>query len=282
MSDWSREEVEVIVTDYFAMLGADLARTPYNKTAHRRGLADRVRNRSEASIEFKHGNISAILIELGFPYIPGYKPRSNYQALLFDVVAERLWANRQLQELAATDADRPSSTPSVLDPLSILVDPPAAGRPERSLGERSSVRPVAFVDYLEREARNRSLGEAGEHFVIGYERIRLIRSGHEALAARIEHVSRVKGDAEGFDIRSYENDGKERLIEVKTTKYGQETPFFVSRNELAVSERRRDCYHVYRLFRFREAPRMFVLGGAISSTCTLDASTYVASVRAVL
>lgn len=67
---------------------------------------------------------------------------------------------------------------------------------------------------------------------------------------------------------------------MKTTKYGQETPFFVSRNELAVSESRLERYHLYRLFRFKVAPRMFILDGALSRTCALQAATYMAVARA--
>jgi hypothetical protein len=76
--DWSREEVEATVADYFAMLVAELAGVPYNKAAHRRSLLKVLMHRTEQSVEFKHANISAVLIELGFPYISGYKPRSNY------------------------------------------------------------------------------------------------------------------------------------------------------------------------------------------------------------
>jgi len=149
----------------------------------------------------------------------------------------------------------------------------------RAAAEGRVRRPVFAVNYLEREARNRSLGSADEEFVINYERARLIHSGGEWLAGKIEHTSRVREDAEGFDILSFEESGEERLIEVKTTKYGQETPFFVSRNELAVSESRLDRYHLYRLFRFKVAPQLFILEGALSKSCTLAAATYMASVR---
>jgi len=84
--DWSRQEVEATVEDYFAMLHAELRAEPFNKTQHRRHLASLLRARSDGAIERKHQNISAVLIELGFPYIQGYKPLSNYQQLLFDVV----------------------------------------------------------------------------------------------------------------------------------------------------------------------------------------------------
>jgi Domain of unknown function (DUF3883) len=135
------------------------------------------------------------------------------------------------------------------------------------------------TNYIEREARNRSLGGAGEEFIINYERARLILAGREALAARIEHTSQVRGDHEGYDILSFEEDGAERLIEVKTTKYGSETPFFVTRNEVATSERNAALYQVYRLFSFREAPRLYTLPGAIPRSCKLAAATFLALPR---
>jgi hypothetical protein len=131
-TDWSRLEVEATVADHFAMLAKELSGVPYNKTAHRRQLSTLLENRSEQSIEFKHANISAVLIELGFQYIAGYKPRSNYQRLLYDVIAERLPSNSQLLNIAAADADQPVALPEVDDILSILTDPPAPSEPRRT------------------------------------------------------------------------------------------------------------------------------------------------------
>ena len=79
--DWSRVEVEAIVADYLYMLTLELAGQSYNKTKHRENLAQKLQGRSAPSIEFKHSNISAAMVDLGFPYICRYKPRSNYQAL---------------------------------------------------------------------------------------------------------------------------------------------------------------------------------------------------------
>ena len=231
------------------------------------------------SIEFKHANISAVLIDLGFQYIPGYKPRSNYQGLLYEVVARRLQTNRGLLELGAADADLSIVAPKVDDILSILTDPPAPPEGQRIASEGGVHRPVFSVNYLEREARNQALGAAGEEFVINFERARLIHAGKGGLADRIEHTSRLKGDGAGFDILSFENSGAERIIEVKTTKYGRDTPFFVSRNEVAISEARSMQYHVYRLFMFRVAPQMFVVDGALSKTCRLSATTFMATIE---
>ena len=68
--DWRREEVELIVADYLSMLLQELAGQPYNKTAHRRLLRQRLPARSDGSIEFKHANISAVMLEMGYPQHP--------------------------------------------------------------------------------------------------------------------------------------------------------------------------------------------------------------------
>src|SRR5262245_54005637 len=89
-ADWTRDEVEVIVADYFDMLRAELSGDSVNKLEHNRNLQKQL-GRSKGSIEFKHANISAALLNIGdLPYIDGYKPRSNYQQLLEQVILERL------------------------------------------------------------------------------------------------------------------------------------------------------------------------------------------------
>lgn len=276
-TDWSRTEVEAIVDDYLSMLAAELAGTPYNKTAHRQALRPLLRDRSDASIEFKHANISAALLEAGFPYINGYKPRFNYQTLLAEVLAERLDKNPALFTLAAADADRPIIVPEVEDILAALTERPQP-RAEPHKATEPSIPTIRLpTNYIEREARNRSLGDAGELFVMNFERARLTHAGKESLAAKIEHTAKVRGDHAGYDILSFEVSGAERLIEVKTTKYGVDTPFFVTRNEVATSERHAPQYQLYRLFAFREAPRLYTLPGAINQTCRLSAATFLAA-----
>lgn len=277
--EWSRGEVEAIVDDYLNMLASELAGVPYNKAAHRRALLPLLSGRTEQSIEFKHANVSAALRDAGFPYIPGYKPRSNYQALLAEVLAERMAGAAQLQEIAAADADRPMVVPEVDDILAVLTAAPKSTGDRYKVAEPSRPSIRLTTDYVEREARNRSLGAAGEQFVLNYERARLIHAGRESLAARIEHTSRVRGDHEGYDILSFDATGAERLIEVKTTKHGAETPFFVTRNEVSVSERHASLYHLYRLYGFRQTPKLYTLPGAVSRSCLLSAASFLAMPR---
>lgn len=155
---WSRVEVEATVADYFEMLAAELAGTTYSKTEHRRALARKLHNRSDGSIEFKHCNISAALIELGFPYISGYKRRDNYQALLYDVVADRLQEDRHLLDLAAQDVELPVRLPTVDDILKSLIKPPKREERVYHAADRMRSVPRLNVNYLEREAHNRTSG----------------------------------------------------------------------------------------------------------------------------
>ena len=275
---WSREEVELTVKEYLEMLMAELSGAPFNKTEHRRRLLPLLNNRSESSVEKKHQNISAILIELGFQYISGYKPLSNYQKLLYEVVSDRVLENRQLISLAAKDAELLITVPTVEGILEVLTQPPRSKLHHHHIKQyRPSYLPRP-INYLEREAHFRVLGLAGEEFIINYERARLIENNCGRLASKIEHVAISRGDTEGFDILSYETTGKERLIEVKTTKYGNYTPFFISRNELQVSCEKPDQYHLYRVYEFREQPKLFTLKGALSETCRLDPTSYIAEV----
>lgn len=274
--DWSREEVEAIVADYLQMLTMELAGQSYSKAEYRKRLQAKLSARSEASIEFKHGNISAAMIALGFPYIRGYKPRSNYQALLAAVVEDQIRGKATLDQLALAAVQQPAVAPLQADFTKVKTDPP-----KRQLQVSEPLHPLQFKaskrDYLGREAQNRSLGLAGEEFVVQFEHWRLVAMGQPRLADRVEHVSQSKGDGLGYDVLSFEPDGKERLIEVKTTTFGRDTPFFVTRGELALSKGAQDQFHLYRLFEFRKAPRLFDLPGALDSHCQLDPVTYRAS-----
>jgi hypothetical protein len=80
--DWSRDEVDLIVADYFMMLSAELAGEPYNKSDLNRDLRPLLNGRTKSSVEFKHQNISAVLVGMGLPYIDGYKPARNYSQTL--------------------------------------------------------------------------------------------------------------------------------------------------------------------------------------------------------
>ena len=279
--NWSRAEVEATVADYFDMLEDELRGREYNKSAHRRRLAGLLDGRSDGAIERKHQNISAVLIELGFVYLAGYKPLRNYQHLLFEVVSDRLAQSRAVEDLVRAQVLEPAPMPTVEDILATLVEAPARDPEQNGYGsvtlrERPTVR--KGIDYLALEASNRSLGSAGEEFVVRFEAARLERAGASRLASKVERVSTTRGDGLGFDVLSFEATGRERLIEVKTTAYGASTPFFVTRNEIDASHDAGAQFHLYRPFNFRRQPRLFSKQGPIEQAFRLEPSQFKATI----
>lgn len=277
--DWTREEVEAIVADYFHMLTLELSGQDYNKSQHRRTLQEKLRDRSEGSIEQKHQNISAVLQELSAPTISGYKGLPNYQQLLFDVVQERLIRDRAFDDSALAAAEQPAIAPLATPDLVVFDDAPSIEHAVRDMRapDQSARKRVPIVrDYLAREANNRSLGLAGEKFIVEFEQRRLFSAGLKHLSEKVDHVAFSKGDGLGFDVLSFDLDGRERFIEVKTTSFGKQTPFYVSRGEVGFSQEKGEQFHLYRVFEFRRSPKVFDLMGAVGSNCLLDPVSYLA------
>lgn len=88
-------------------------------------------------------------------------------------------------------------------------------------------------------------GRLGEEFALQYERNRLRRLGKYALATKVKWVSRESA-CEGYDILSFEADGRKRLIEVKTTS-GRGRVVEISANEWKVAEKFRSRYFIYNI-----------------------------------
>jgi len=82
------------------------------------------------------------------------------------------------------------------------------------------------------------------------------------------------GDGAGYDIESFEPDGRPRLIEVKTTNGWERTPFDISRNELAMADRRRSDWRLLRLWNFSREPQAFELHPPLDAHVLLTATSF--------
>jgi len=274
--DWSRLEVEACVADYLHMLELELNGQQFNKSARIHALMQKLDGRSKASVEYKFRNISAVMQELQWPTVSGYKALENYQLLLLEVVEAQLRHRPALQIAAEHAVTRPAAVAETAVDEEAWVPKPKPKHLKEAPPQYAPRFSPARRDYLARESHNRSLGRAGELFVMELEAQRLHAAGRKVLAERVEQVSETQGDGLGFDVLSFDTDGRERLIEVKTTAFGELTPFFVSRNELARSNADAERYQLYRVFDFRKRPRLFNLPGAIEAHCRLDATTFLA------
>src|SRR4051812_45320100 len=255
--DWTDGENDAIVADYFAMLADDVAHRPYNKALHNRMLQTAI-DRTHGSIEYKHRNISAVLKGLGEDWIPGYKPAFNIQTSLTDAVAR--WLDRHPEWLASVSRRSPDAGPAAREETILWIGPPPTlsnAPPPDELEQMTAI--ARKYDIAERDARNRALGRAGEERVLAHERTSLLAAGRTDLAERVRWVSHVDGDGAGYDILSFDTYGSDRLIEVKTTNGWERTPFHITRNEMAVAEKRRGDWRLVLLWNFVGEPKAFEL-----------------------
>lgn len=274
---WSDEENSILVSAYLDMLRSELEDQPFVKADVNRQL-QAVLDRGRGSIEFKLANVSAVLRDMSFPFVNGYKPYPNIQASLRDRVREEILQRQDLTDLAFTALTSPIAdvSPTVRWEEGA---PPSVGLGDRVGGPGQR---VGRWDFVELDATNRALGAAGERAVLIRERAALVRAGARDLAARVEHVSQTVGDGLGFDIRSFELDGSDKLIEVKTTRLGSHWPMVISRNEVEVSAAEGDRYHLYRLHDFRpESVKFYALRGDLRDACDLRPESYQALPSAV-
>lgn len=112
-----------------------------------------------------------------------------------------------------------------------------------------------------------------------HERATLQAAGRVDLARKVRWVSQEDGDGAGYDIASFAQDGRPRLIEVKTTNGWERTPFHITRNELAVADERRSEWCLFRLWNFAREPRAFELYPPLEAHVSLTATTFQASLR---
>ena len=266
---WQDDELDLIVADYFAMLSAELSGKAYVKSRHSAALMATI-GRSHRSVEFKHQNISVALDELGMPWIPGYKPKLNYQNAIFDAIERYLNGHPSTLQ----PAPKPQTAPPVSS--EIFVTPPELTAARKRIPVRLR-QLVAKFDPVERDFRNRSLGKAGESFVVDLERKRLKEANRADLARKVRWTAVEDGDGFGYDVSSFNLGGHPQFIEVKTTNGSCRTPFFLTRNECDVAMQRPKEWQIYRVHLFATDPRIFTIAPPLEATVKLSPETWRAS-----
>ncbi len=169
-SDWSLRECEITADAYFKCLEAKLAGRSFNRQAVIRQVASQI-DRSEGAIDYKFQNIDAILYEAEQPRL-GRAVASGYQRLLQYVVLDPL-ANRVI-DLFDTTAVALDAQPTG----DVIVPAPSISVNRDNDAPQRAVK----IDFALREAKNRSIGLAGEEFVVQVERKRLTDQGRADLA----------------------------------------------------------------------------------------------------
>jgi len=263
--------VATVVEAYFSLLQLDISGQSFNKSAHYRSLAE-ITGRSPKSIERKFQNISAILDLLGHPWITGLAPLANFQQALAREVEQRL---------PSFDIQLDNSTTKIglEESRAIFIEQAPNLEPQPEVVPDYMERLARKFDPVLRDSRNRTLGMAGEMLALKNERERLITLGRPNLAEKIQWVSDEQGDGAGYDILSYEPDGKERFVEVKTTNGHSRTPFFITKNELGFAKETGEQYVIFRLFDFARMPRAYEMSPPFDEKIKLEPQLLKASFR---
>lgn len=279
--DWSQSEVDATVAAYFDMLMAEAKQEKYNKSERNAVLRTALQDRTKASVELKHQNISAVLHEMDLPFIDGYKPRGNIQLLLRKTVARYIADHPGL--LGQTiDAMEEVKMPASRTFHAVVVSAPTIEPVSSIPGAADRMRLPRKTDFAVRDESNRKLGRAGEQWVLAYEQHRLQQIGLGPLFQRVDWVSDRLGDGTGYDILSFESDDAPRYIEVKTTNGAHKSSFIISRNELDFSRETGEAFQLYRVFQFRTGPRVYMLQGDVSRHLQLEPIDFRASFRKLI
>lgn len=210
-----------------------------------------------------------------------YKPRGNSQLLLRKSVQAYV-LKHQHAVAAIVDALEEVKLPSEKTCLAALVDAPKREAVVQSPSKVRGSRMPRKFDFAARNEANRKLGRAGEQWVIEFEQQRLTDLGGAELFQQLDWVSDTQGDGAGFDILSFEDERRHRFIEVKTTNGGVGSSFLVSHNELEFSREVGEQFYLYRVFQFRQGPRLLTLGGDLTQHVHLKPTDFRASFRGIV
>ncbi|WP_417621937.1 DUF3883 domain-containing protein [Parasphingorhabdus sp.] len=265
VQDWSLAEVEFVFENYLKLLARQASGDHFNKSEETRLIAKSLGSRNQNSILRKFGNISSILKELEQPWIKGFTPQSNTQALLEAIIFDRvIQGDKSIPVVPSiknsSDGYNPNAEIDVPTGLSFPTQ-------NRKFSGRKT-------DHEKREKQNRKTGEAGEKWAYNRIRADLKRAGREDLAKQVVWASKVRGDGLGYDIEAFDVNGAKEYIEIKTTNGDENSAFFLTSNEIAASKKYRNKFVLMRIFDFAMEPKFYRLRGDLEKACVLRAEQF--------
>lgn len=277
-SDWSDVEIAVAIAAYFDLLRRQLDGQVVVKRATLTGALERLPGRTRGALEFKLENISAVLDWLELSWLGGYAPAQNYQRRLEDAVLAALVADPSLAaRLRASEEDAPPPPAVAQATEDVIVEPPFPQGKETV--DRKQPRLARGGWAANHDQANKKLGTDGEQWVVELEREKLRRAGRSDLAGRIDHVALRLGDGYGYDLLSFDAEGHELHIEVKTTKSGRSTPFALTPNELRTSLADPSTFRLYRVFDYGLTASLYILEGDLEPFLELTPTQYSARLK---
>ena len=129
-------------------------------------------------------------------------------------------------------------------------------------------------DYDQQSKSNKITGLKGERYVVEYEKSQL--HGNKKLQSKVEQVSVTQGDGLGYDILSFNPDGSEKHIEVKTTTDSENIPFYISQNERQYAKEDNSSYWLYRVYDINKEAKLEKYHGNLEQYFSFEPTDYLA------
>lgn len=124
-----------------------------------------------------------------------------------------------------------------------------------------NIRVKGDIDYAEQQRISQKIGDIGEELVLRNEVEKLKAWGlSEDVLSKVRRVS-LESDDYGYDILTFDKEGREVYLEVKTTKVNRtDFSFIITRNELEHAKIFGDRYSIVIVFDVLNKPRMWYMG----------------------
>ena len=133
------------------------------------------------------------------------------------------------------------------------------------------------LDYERINKERKLIGDAGEELVYN-DQIQYVKKHMPEYLNNIRQVSKLDGDGAGYDICSFDTEGKLIYIEVKSTTGKKETPFYMSASEYSFYELHKESYVIARVYEFENGTKTgkieYIAGTAFESTFEKEVSAY--------
>ena len=187
-----------------------------------------------------------MLTQLGLPRIAGYRPAWNFQGAIADAIGHFLAVNPDPVPFAVV--------PKIgfAEPPTLFVEPPPQLPPMSPTAKNAFDRVARKYDPALRDELNRALGLAGEEHIYEAEQRKLFDAGRHDLAKKVRWVSQADGDGLGYDIRSYDESGAEKWIEIKRPEAAIRRRSFCHEMKTKLRKARPEIFRLYRLYDFSE------------------------------
>lgn len=193
--------------------------------------------------------------------------KARYKEYSSDKVDDRAKKDKLISKIS--ESEKHSDVPAKevhLDMVSKPEDPIDAKE------RKDRIRSKDGIDYSEQQKSNQETGDIGEKLVLANEIDKARKWGlSEDLVSQIRRVS-LESDDYGFDILSFDQNGKEHYIEVKTTKASSNSLSFVlTQNELDHARKYGSAYSIVMVFDVAQNPRIWDMGNPfVSEPCKVN------------